>query len=63
MDERYPVGATASSAVAVLRHDGGADGYAGWSTTIGLTSGEAQALIETLRQGLRLVPDSIPEAL
>jgi hypothetical protein len=128
--------------VAVLRHAGGAEGYAGWSATIGLSSGEAtihvpghyagvladrlssaahrfapgrrlardeyldvtalatdgdetlalsstarsplrvtvevprdevdelalllveaQALIETLRQGLGLVPDSLPEAL
>ena len=41
MDERYPVGATASCAIAVLRHDGGGEGYGGWSATIGLRSGEA----------------------
>ena len=41
MDERYPIGATESCAVAVLRHDGGGDGYANWSATIGLRSGEA----------------------
>jgi hypothetical protein len=41
MDERYPIGVTASCAVQVLRHDGGRDGYAGWSATIGLRSGEA----------------------
>jgi hypothetical protein len=142
MDERYPIGVTDSCAVAVLRHDGGGESYAGWSATIGLRSGEAtirvpghyagvlaerlrgaaerfepgrrlardeyldvtalatdevetlalsstarspvrvtvevpreeveelaalltdaQALIETLRQGLGLVPDSLPEAL
>ncbi len=142
MEERYPVGVTSSCAVHVLRHDGGGSGYAGWSVTIGLRSGEAtirvpghyagvlaerlvaaterfapgrrlardeyldvtalatdgvetlalsstarspvrvtvelprdevdelaealadaQQLIETLRQGLGLVPDSLPEAL
>jgi hypothetical protein len=142
MDERYPIGVTDSCAVAVLRHDGGGDGYGSWSATIGLRSGEAtirvpghyagvlaerlgaaaerfepgrrlvrdeyldvtalategvetfaisstarspvritievprdeidelvelltdaQRLIETLRQGLGLVPDSLPEAL
>jgi hypothetical protein len=142
MDERYPVGVTPSCAVTVLRHDGGGESYASWSTTIGLRSGEAtirvpghyagvlaerlgaaaerfapgrrlardeyldvtalatddvetlalsstarspvrvtievprgeiddlgsllaeaQGLIETLRQGLGLVPDSLPEAL
>jgi hypothetical protein len=41
MDERYPVGLTASCAVAVLRHDGGGESYASWSATIGLRSGEA----------------------
>jgi hypothetical protein len=41
MDERYPVGLTASCAVAVLRHDGGGESYGGWSATIGLRSGEA----------------------
>jgi hypothetical protein len=41
MDERYPIGATASCAVHVLRHDGDGGGYGGWSTTIGLRSGEA----------------------
>ncbi|MGZ4289407.1 MAG: hypothetical protein ACXVQ3_08685 [Gaiellaceae bacterium] len=142
MEERYPVGVTESCVVAVLRHDGGGESYAGWSATIGLRSGEAtirvpghyagvlaerlaaaterfapgrrlardeyldmtalatddvetvalsstarspvrvtvevprdeidelasllaeaQRLIETLRQGLGLVPDSLPEAL
>ena len=142
MDERYPIGVTDSCAVAVLRQEGDAAGYAGWSATIGLRSGEAtirvpghyagvlaerlgeaterfepgrrlvrdeyldvtalatdgietfaisstarspvritievprdevdelvsllaeaQRLIETLRQGLGLVPDSLPEAL
>ena len=41
MDERYPIGVTDSCAVAVLRHDGGGDGYGGWSATIGLRSGDA----------------------
>ncbi len=41
MDERYPIGVTDSCAVAVLRHDGGGDGYGSWSTTVGLRSGEA----------------------
>ena len=41
MDERYPVGATTSCAVHVLRHDDGGDGYGSWSATIGLRSGEA----------------------
>ena len=41
MEERYPVGATLSCAVHVLRHHDGGDGYGGWSATIGLRSGEA----------------------
>ena len=41
MEERYPVGATTSCAVHVLRHDDGGDGYRGWSATIGLRGGEA----------------------
>lgn len=41
MDERYPIGVTESCAVAVVRHDGGGDGYGSWSVTIGLRSGEA----------------------
>jgi hypothetical protein len=41
MDERYPIGVTDSCAVAVLRQDGGGDGYGSWSTTVGLRSGEA----------------------
>src|SRR5262249_55423291 len=41
MEERYPVGVTPSCVVAVLRHDGDGAGYAGWSATIGLQSGEA----------------------
>jgi len=41
MDERYPIGVTDSCAVAVLRHDGGGDGYGGWAATIGLRSGDA----------------------
>jgi hypothetical protein len=41
MEERYPVGATPSCVVNVLRHDDGGDGYRDWSATIGLRSGEA----------------------
>jgi hypothetical protein len=41
MEERYPIGVTPSCSVAVLRHDGGGDGYTNWSATIGLRSGEA----------------------
>jgi hypothetical protein len=41
MEERYPVGTTASCAVHVLRHEDGGDGYGSWSATIGLRSGEA----------------------
>jgi hypothetical protein len=41
MDERYPIGLTASCAVAVLRHAGGGESYANWSATIGLRGGEA----------------------
>jgi hypothetical protein len=142
MEERYPVGVTDSCAIHVLRREGDGAGYASWSATIGLRSGdatihvpghyagvlaerlgaaaerfepgrrlardeyldvtalttddidtialsstarspvrvtvevprdevdelalllaEAQQLIETLRQGLGLVPDSLPEAL
>jgi hypothetical protein len=142
VDERYPIGVTSSCAVTVLRQEGAASGYGGWSVALGLLSGEAtvrlpghyaglladvlrsadtrfapgarlsrdeyldvtgliadgletvalsstarspvrvtvevprdeledlatllthaQELIETLRQGLGLVPDSLPEAL
>ena len=41
MEERYPVGVTASCAVHVLCHDDGGGGYGSWSATIGLRSGEA----------------------
>jgi hypothetical protein len=41
MEERYPVGATPTCVVQVLRHGDGGDGYASWSATIGLRSGEA----------------------
>ena len=41
MEERYPIGVTASYAVHVLRHADGGDGYGSWSATIGLRSGEA----------------------
>jgi hypothetical protein len=41
MEERYPIGATESCAVQVLRHEGDGSGYGSWSATIGLRSGEA----------------------
>ena len=41
MEERYPIGVTASCAVHVLRHDGGGSSYGDWSAAIGLRSGEA----------------------
>jgi hypothetical protein len=41
MEERYPVGVTPSCTVHVLRQEGDAAGYASWSATIGLRSGEA----------------------
>lgn len=41
MDERYPIGGTSSSFVAVLREGDGGVGYAGWAATIGLRSGDA----------------------
>jgi hypothetical protein len=41
MEERYPVGVTASCAVNVLRREGDEAGYASWATAIGLRSGEA----------------------
>ena len=41
MEERYPIGATGSVVVSVLRHEGPAAGYGMWSASIGLESGEA----------------------
>ena len=41
MEERYPIGVTETCAVQVLRHDGDGAGYAAWSATVGLRSGEA----------------------
>lgn len=41
MDERYPIGETASVAVAILRHDGESGGYRQWSVAIGLRGREA----------------------
>jgi hypothetical protein len=41
MEERYPIGATPTCAVYVVRHDGDAAAYGSWSATIGLRSGEA----------------------
>jgi hypothetical protein len=41
MEERYPIGVTATCAVHVVRHDGDGAAYGSWSATIGLRSGEA----------------------
>jgi len=41
MEERYPIGVTATCAVHVVRHDADAAAYGSWSATIGLRSGEA----------------------
>lgn len=41
MEERYPIGETDSTAVAVLRHARSEPGYGQWSVTIALRSGEA----------------------
>ena len=42
MNERYPIGETASIAVAVLRHDAPEDaGYGRWSVALSTTGGEA----------------------
>ncbi len=73
MEERYPIGVTESCTVAVLRGAGVESGYRGWSTAIGLRSGDGAVLVpghyagvlaERLRSadgrfspGLRLVRD------
>ena len=44
MDERYPIGETATTAVAVLRHAEGR-GYGLWSVSVGRRSGEATLLV------------------
>ena len=41
MDERYPIGETASVTISVLRHERREAGYPMWSAAIGLRSGEA----------------------
>jgi hypothetical protein len=41
MEERYPIGVTATCAVHVVRHDGPKAAYGSWSVTIGLRTGEA----------------------
>ena len=52
MDERYPIGVTASCAVAVLRQDGAETGYDGWSAAISLLSGEATVRVPGHYAGL-----------
>jgi hypothetical protein len=41
MEERYPIGGTASAAVAVLRHERAETGYAQWAISISVRDGEA----------------------
>jgi hypothetical protein len=41
VEERYPIGATGSVVVSVLRHEHQAAGYGMWSASIGLESGDA----------------------
>ena len=41
MDERYPIGATGSVLVSVLRHDRSDTGYGRWSVALGLAGNEA----------------------
>jgi hypothetical protein len=41
VDERYPIGETATTTVAVLRHERRDAGYPQWAATIGLRGGEA----------------------
>lgn len=41
MNERYPIGETASIAVAVLRHETQASGYKQWSVALATSGGEA----------------------
>ena len=41
MNERYPMGETASIAVAVLRHDAPEAGYKQWSVALATSGGEA----------------------
>jgi hypothetical protein len=52
MEERYPIGVTASCAVTVLRQDGAESGYGGWSAAIGLLSGEATVRVPGHYAGL-----------
>jgi len=41
VDERYPIGETASITISVLRHERREAGYPMWSAAIGLRSGDA----------------------
>ncbi len=81
MDERYPIGETASITISVLRHERHGEETLALSSTarspvrvtvevprdelLELSSllEHAQQLIEELRQGLGLVPDSLPDVL
>jgi hypothetical protein len=63
VEERYPVGTTASCAVGVQRHDVRGQGYSGWSATVGLRSGEATVRVPghyagVLAERLRVAAES-----
>jgi len=62
VDERYPIGETASTAVTVVRHDRQDTGYLQWSASIGLRGGEATVSVPghypgVLAQRLRLAAE------
>lgn len=62
MDERYPVGETDSTVVAVLRHERRETGYPQWAATVGLRGGEATVSVPghypaVLAQRLRLAAE------
>src|SRR5262245_6176998 len=62
MEERYPIGATDSVAVSVLRHEPHDTAYGQWTASIGLRSGEATVHVPghypgVLAQRLRLADE------
>ena len=52
MDERYPIGATSSCAVSVLRQASAEKGYDGWAAAVGLLSGDATVRVPGHYAGL-----------
>jgi hypothetical protein len=62
VDERYPIGETGATSVAVLRHERQDEGYPQWAATIGLRGGEATLSVPghyagVLAERLRLAAD------